>query len=140
MWKTLFCVIGTSEKSRIIHAFDSILDQVNTGCTYFYLNLFFSGYYHGYNTKKKVKNYDNNCLQNKILVTSNLSALELSYLYTCVLSICIAKTQFGALAEIYNELHGSIDEEDECDEDEKGLTRTEVREKRLAEGVYLYML
>ena len=36
------------------------------------------------------------------------------------------------------QLHQPID--DELDDDEKGLTREEVYEKRLAEAVYLYMM
>ena len=67
--------------------------------------IYLAGHYHGYRSEKNVKEYDDDCLQNQILVTSSRSCFELAYLYTCVLTIVIAKTPFNAICEIYNQVY-----------------------------------
>ena len=68
------------------------------------------GFCHGYNSKSHVKEYDKDCLQNEVLLTSSQTGFQISYLYSCVLQVLFSKATMESLTNIYNEMYETGDD------------------------------
>ena len=78
-------------------------------------HFFIAGFCHGYNSKSHVKEYDKDCLQNEILLISNRTGFQLSYLYSCVLQVLFSNATMDSLSHIYNEMHDTDEATDDTD-------------------------
>ena len=64
-------------------------------------------YYFGYYKYKNKKIFEQDCLRQNILITSNQTAFEVQYLYEVALDVHFSNSNFESLCEKYNNLHFS---------------------------------
>ena len=93
------------------------------------IKFYIAGFCHGYNSKSHVKEYDKDCLQNDILLISNRTGFQLSYLYSCVLQVLFSNATMDSLSHIYNEMHDTGDEDTNMTKKDEPLDDDEREEE-----------
>ena len=95
-------------------------------------------FYHGYKTIENTIYYDDNVLQNELIVTKQQTAFQTQFLYETILSIFFGHSTFLSICQVYNAKHSPLPSHSPVVKTEND--RAELCYKRVAEAVFLFAM